>query len=74
MGVSKFFSLGFLRAVSWSLLMVSMGLVVTLIQLLAWLPAWLGLDPNYWLAQRLVSLLASTALWPFAAVQVKVRP
>lgn len=53
--------------------MVTLGLIVTVLQLLALLPSWLGLDPNYWFAQRLVSLLASTALWPFASVQIKVR-
>ena len=71
--MSKIFSMGFLRALAWGLLMVTLGLIVTVLQLLALLPSWLGLDPNYWFAQRLVSLLASTALWPFASVQIKVR-
>jgi hypothetical protein len=71
--LKKIFTVGFIRALLWMLLMMALAILVTCLQLLIIVPSWAGLDPNFWLAQKLVSYLAIIGLWPFSRVEIVVR-
>jgi len=62
----------FLRAVTWMLAMVILGLLGTAIEVLTF-PVFYFLDPTLRVYQYLVCLIAQASLYPVISVKVHVR-